>query len=192
MMKFFVPNSRNSLLRGIGTIVLGSILLFVPGLTMQTVIIIIGSMLVFSGLVTLILSNRKKNGSVSRLWSAQGIMTVLFGIVFIASPSVMVKVFVVFLGIILLILGFFQLLGSLATLSRPGWGWIYFLIALMTLSSGIFLLTDPFKSAEAILAFLGAILILNGLSDLFMSWKVNHQPQTYKGTTVHDVTYEEV
>jgi len=62
----------------------------------------------------------------------------------------------------------------------------------MTLSSGIFLLTDPFKSAEAILVFLGAILILNGLSDLFMSWKVKHQPQTYKGTTVHDVTYEEV
>jgi uncharacterized membrane protein HdeD (DUF308 family) len=191
-MKFFVPNSRNSLLRGMGTIVLGSILLFVPGLTMQTVIIIIGSMLVLSGLITLILSNRKKKGSVSGLWSAQGVMTVLFGIVFIVSPSVMVKVFVVFLGIILLILGFFQLLGSLGTLSRSGWGWIYFLIALMTLSSGIFLLTDPFKSAEAILVFLGAILILNGLSDLFMSWKVNHQPQTYKGTTVHDVSYEEV
>src|SRR5659263_421287 len=132
MMKFFVPNSKNSLFRGILTIALGSILLFVPGLTMQTVIIIIGAMLVLSGLITLILSNRKKAGSVNGFWSAQGIMTVLFGIVFIASPLVMVKLFVVFLGIILLILGFFQLLGSVGTLTRSAWGWIYFLIALMT------------------------------------------------------------
>ena len=191
-MKFFIPNSRNSLFRGILTIALGSILLFVPGLTLQTVIIIIGAMLVLSGLVTLILSNWKKAGSINGFLSTQGIMTVLFGIVFIASPSVMVKVFVVFLGIILLILGFFQLLGSLGTLTRSAWGWIYFLIALMTFGSGIFLLTDPFKSAEAILAFLGAILILNGLSDLFMAWKVSRQPQTYKGAPVQDITYEEV
>ena len=128
----------------------------------------------------------------SRFWSAQGIMTVLFGIVFIASPSVMVKVFVVFLGIILLIMGLFQLIGALGILSRSGWAWIYFLIALLTLASGIFLLINPFKSAEAILVFLGAILILNGISELFMAWKVGHQPQTYKGTPVQDVTYEEV
>lgn len=128
----------------------------------------------------------------NELWSAQGIMTVLFGIVFIASPMIMIKIFVVFLGIILLILGFFQLLGSLGTLKRSAWGWIYFLIALITLGSGIFLLTDPFKSAEAILAFLGAVLILNGLSELFMSWKVSREPQIYKGTPVQDVTYEEV
>jgi uncharacterized membrane protein HdeD (DUF308 family) len=192
MIKFFMPNSRNSLFRGILTIALGSILLFVPGLTMQTVIIIIGSMLVLSGLVTLILSNWKKVGSMKGIWSAQGIMTILIGIVFIASPSVMIKVFVVFLGIILLILGFFQLIGSLGALPRSSWAWIYFLIALMTLGSGIFLLTDPFKSAEAILAFLGVILILNGLSELFMAWKVSRQPQTYKGTPVEDVTYEEV
>jgi len=192
MIKFFVPNSRNSLFRGILTIALGSILLFVPGLTMQTVIIIIGLMLVLSGLVTLILSNRRRAKSLNGLWSAQGIMTILFGIVFIASPSVMVKVFVVFLGIILLILGFFQLAGSLGTRLWSAWGWIYFLIALMTFSSGIFLLTDPFKSAEAILAFLGVILILNGLSELFMAWKVNRQPQTYKGAPIQDVTYEEV
>jgi uncharacterized membrane protein HdeD (DUF308 family) len=171
---------------------LGNILLFVPGLTMKTVIIIIGAMLVLSGLLTLILSNRKRAGSMNRLWSTQGVMTILFGIVFIASPSVMVKVFVVFLGIILVIMGFFQLLGSLGTLSRSAWGWIYFLIALMTLGSGIFLLTDPFKSAEAILAFLGVIMVLNGLSELFMAWRVSRQPQTYKGAPVQDITYEEV
>ena len=192
MRNFFVPNSRNSFFRGILTITLGSVLLFVPGLTMQTVIIIIGAMLVLSGLVTLILSNRKRAGSLNGFWSAQGIMTVLFGIVFIASPTVIVNVFVFFLGVILLIMGLFQLIGALGTLSRSGWAWINFLIALMTLASGIFLLTDTFKSAETILSFLGVILIINGISDLFMAWKIRHQLPTYKGTPVQDVTYEEV
>lgn len=192
MRKFFVPNSRNSLFRGILTIFLGSILLFVPGLTMRTVMIIIGALLLLSGLVTMILANRKRIGSMSGFWSAQGLMTVLFGIIFIASPSVMVKVFVVFLGIILLIMGLFQLIGAIGTLSRSAWAWIYFLIALMTLASGVYLLTDPFNSAEAILKFLGVILILNGISELFMAWKISRQPQTYKGAPVHDVTYEEV
>ena len=64
--------------------------------------------------------------------------------------------------------------------------------ALLTLAGGVFLLTDPFKSAEKILPFLGALLILNGISELFKTWKVGRRPQTYKGTDVEDVTYEEV
>jgi len=171
---------------------LGSLLLFVPGLTMQTVMIVIGIMLLVSGLVTMILSNLKKKGAMSGFLSTQGIVNVLFGIVFISSPSVMVKVFVIFLGIILLIMGFVQLMGAFGMLSRSFWGWIFLLIALLTLGSGIFLLSDPFKSAETILPFLGAILIINGISSLSMAWKVSRQPQTYKGTPVEDVTYEEV
>ena len=192
MGRFFVPNSRNAYIRGALSIALGSLLLFVPGLTMQTVMIVIGVILLVSGLVTMILSNLKKKGAMSGFLSTQGIVNVLFGIVFISSPSVMVKVFVIFLGIILLIMGFVQLMGAFGMLSRSFWGWIFLLIALLTLGSGIFLLSDPFKSAETILPFLGAILIINGISSLSMAWKVSRQPQTYKGTPVEDVTYEEV
>lgn len=189
---YFVPNSRNSYLRGIMTIALGSLLLFVPKLTMQTVMIVIGAILLISGLVTMILANRNKTGAMDGIWSLQGIMTILFGIVFIASPTVMIKVFVVFLGIILLILGMFQLMGSLSTLTRSAWAWIFFLMALITLAGGVFLLTDPFKSAEKILPFLGVLLIFNGISELFKTWKVGRMPQTYKGTPIQDVPYEEM
>jgi len=192
MGKYVVPNSTNSYLRGIMTIALGSLLLFVPGLTMQTVMIVIGSILLLNGLVTMILANRKRTGAINGIWSLQGLMTIIFGVVFISSPSAMIKVFVVFLGIILLILGLFQLIGSLSTLTRSPWAWIFFLMALITLAGGIFLLTDPFKSAEKILPLLGILLILNGISELLKTWKVGHMPQTYKGTQVQDITYEEV
>jgi len=192
MKKFFVPNPKTTLYKGILTIILGSVLLFVPGLTLKAVMIIIGVMLLLSGVVTMILSNTKKTGSMVRFFSAQGMVSVLFGIVFIASPTMMVKVFVFILGIILLIMGFFQLIGAMGTLSRSVASWIYFLIAVLTLAAGIYLLTDTLESAEAILKFLGVILILNGISNLFMAWKIRHQPGIYKGSPVQDVNYEEM
>ena len=192
MRNFFVPNPRSSFFRGIVTITIGSVLLFVPGLTMRAVMIIIGSMLLLSGFITMILSNRKRAGTMGAFFSAQGIMNILFGIVFIASPTVMVEIFVFLLGIILLIMGLFQLIGALGALSRSAVAWIYFLIALLTLASGIFLLTDSLKSAETILKFLGVVLILNGISELIMAWKVRRQPRVYKGSPVQDVPYEEV
>ena len=192
MRNFFVPNPRSSFFRGIVTITIGSVLLFVPGLTMRAVMIIIGVVLLLSGVITMILSNRKRAGTMGRFLSAQGIMSILFGIVFIASPTVMVEIFVFLLGVILLIMGLFQLIGALGALSRSAAAWIYFVIAILTLVSGVFLLTDSLKSAETILKFLAVILILNGTSELFMAWKIRRQPQIYKGSPVQDVTYEEV
>ena len=154
--------------------------------------IIIGVMLMISGMVTMILSNWKRAASRTGIWSLQGMFNLLIGLIFITSPTVMVKVFVIFLGVILFIMGLVQLIGAIGMLSRTLWAWIFFIIALLTLASGVFLLSDPFKSAETILPFLGALLVLNGVSGLFMAFKAGRQPQTYHGATVQDVTYEEV
>ena len=187
-----MPKPRSSFFRGILTVTIGSVLLFVPGLTLRAVMIIIGAILLLSGLITMMMSNRKKAGTMGGFLSAQGIVSILFGIVFIASPTVIVEIFVFLIGIILLIMGLFQLIGALGALSRSAAAWIYFVIAILTLVSGVFLLTDSLKSAETILKFLAVILILNGTSELFMAWKIRRQPQIYKGSPVQDVTYEEV
>ena len=49
MATIFVSSSRNYVVRGILTILTGGLLLFMPGLTMQTVMIVIGGMLLLSG-----------------------------------------------------------------------------------------------------------------------------------------------
>ncbi len=192
MKNIFTPNSSTSVFRGILTITIGCVFLFVPGLTMQTVLIIIGSMLCLKGLITMILSNFKKTGSQSGVWSLQGIFNIIFGIIFISSPEAMIKVFVVFLGILLLMMGFAQLMGSLSTLSKSFWSWIFLMIALLTLAAGAYLFTDPFKSAQTILSFLGAILILNGISELLMTKKAGRAQETYRGAPIQDTTYEEL
>ena len=192
MNNLFSPNTRKSVFSGILKMTIGGVFLFVPGLTIQSVLMIIGIMLCINGLITLILSNRKKLGFGNGVWSLQGIFNVIFGIVFILSTDAMVKVFTVFLGIILLMMGFAQLMGALSTLSRSKWSWLFLLIAILTLAGGVFLFTDPFKSAEKILSFLGVILILSGISELLMTGKLGRKSETYKGSPVQDTTYEEL
>ena len=192
MQNLFVQRSGGSIPRNILTILVGGVFLFIPGLTMKMVMIIIGSTLLASGLISMLLSNWRKRGAMNGFWSVQGITNVLFGILFISSPSVMVKIFVIFIGIILLIMGLLQVMGALASLSRSAWAWIIFLIGLLTTGSGLFLLSDPYKSAETILPFLGALLILNGISGLFMAWKIKKRPKTFNGSEVEDIPYEEV
>ena len=98
----------------------------------------------------------------------------------------------VFIGIILLILGLLQLAGSLRALTRSVWAWFFLIIGLLTTGSGIYLLSDPFKSAETILPFLGALFILNGISELFRTRKNGPPQQKYNGSEVQDIPYEEV
>jgi uncharacterized membrane protein HdeD (DUF308 family) len=192
MATLFVSTTRNYLLRGILTILTGCLLLFMPGLTMQTVMMVIGGMLLLSGLINLIYSNRKKAGSLSGFWSFQGLFSIAVGLTFIVAPATMVKIFVVFFGIILLIMGIMQLISALATRSWSGWYWMIIVLALLTITGGILLLYNPFKTAEVILIFTGAILVLYGISEIFMAWKIKNQGQFYHGVPVKDIPHEEV
>lgn len=189
---FFISSSTNHIVRGILTILTGCFLLFMPGLTMQTVMIMIGVMFLLSGLITMILSNLKRNRGMRGFWSFQGISNLVFGFAFIVAPNTMLKVFVFFLGFILLILGIIQLIGALGTLSLSRWSWIFLIFALLTLGGGILLLVHPFESVEKILSFVGALFIIFGISEIFISQKVKQRARYFNGAPTQDISHEEV
>lgn len=190
MTGFVISSSPNHIVRGILTIVTGCFLLFMPGLTMQTVMIMIGVMFLLSGIITMIISNVKRRG-MKGFWSFQGISNLAFGFAFVVAPNTMLKVFVFFLGLILLILGIIQLIGALGALSFSRWSWIFIIFALLTLAGGILLLVNPFKSVETILSFVGALFVIYGISEIFMSRKIR-QRNPYRDITVKDIPHEEV
>ncbi len=192
MATLFVSTTRNYLLRGILTILTGCLLLFMPGLTMQTVVMVVGGMLLLSGLINLIYSNRKKAGNLSGFWSFQGIFSIAVGLTFIIAPSTMIKIFAVFFGIILLIMGLMQLISALATRSWSGWYLLIIILALLTITGGILLLYNPFKTAEAILIFIGVILLVYGISEIFMAGKVKNIKEYHRGAPVKDIDHEEL
>nr|MBP8978666.1 DUF308 domain-containing protein [Bacteroidales bacterium] len=171
-------SSRSALIRGLIAILIGGLAVFIPGLTLEGIIFSAGLCVLIGGLVSLIFALREKNLGAKNILLLQTVFNLIIGILFIAMPQNIVKFFVIILGIGLLFLGAFQLMVGLSVRSRYGWSWFYFSISLIVIVAGIIMLYDPFKSAQALLIFLGVLLMLYGISELVMAWHLRKELKT--------------
>jgi len=188
----FLPTPQNAFIRGLLTISVGALFLGLPGLTLKSVVMTVGGMILLSGIISLLFSRNRNNKGLNFGTSFQGFFNILWGLLFLFSPMTIVKVFGFFFGVIFILLGIMQLFGALGTLSKSIWSWIYLAFSVLLISGGVFLLTQPIESAEKILLFLGAILVVYGVLELTMAWRLKNIPKGTKAGNVVDTTYEEV
>lgn len=192
MRIFFRPSSQNALIRGLLSILTGIIFLSLPDLTLKSVIMTVGAMILASGLFSLLFSylgNKRRKGNSGPF---QGLFNIFIGMVFLISPLVIVKVFGFFFGVIFLLLGTFQAFGALGTLSRSLWSWVNLIFGILMISGGFFLLVNPIESAENILTFFGAIMLAYGILQLITAWRLRKMPNDPGSGNIIDTTYEEV
>ena len=83
------------------------------------------------------------------------------------------------MGIGFLLIGIFQLIATLSIRHQYGWSWIYFSISMLMIIAGIILFTNPFAGAETILIFIGIFLLIYGVAELYMAWKLSKKPKIY-------------
>lgn len=192
MRLFLRPSPFKVLIRGCVTIVVGILFLSLPGLTIKSVVMTIGAMILVNGVIGLLFSGiRKKQGKVVRS-AFQDYFNILLGILLIASPLAIVEFFSFIFGFILLMLGITQFFGALGSLSKSLWSWIYLIFASLMTLGGLFLLVKPIESAENILTFFGAILLLYGILEVFNAWRLKKMPKGTNAGNIIDTTYEEV
>ena len=108
------------------------------------------------------------------------------------SPLGIVGFFSSLLGFIILMLGVSTFSGALGSLSKSVWSWIYLIFAILMTLGGLFLLFKPIESAENILTFFGAILLLYGLLEVFNAWRIKKMPPQPGADNTIDTTYEEL
>ena len=192
MKVLFLPTPQNSFIRGLLTIAIGALFLGLPDLTLRSVVMTVGGLILLSGILSLLFSGRRNRKGINIGSSFQGFFNILWGLLFLFSPMTIVKVFGFFFGVIFILLGIMQLFGALATLSKSLWSWIYLAFSVILISGGVFLLTQPIETAEKILLFLGAILVVYGILELTMAWRLKNIPKGTKAGNVVDTTYEEV
>ncbi|HAW57663.1 MAG TPA: hypothetical protein DCX03_01400 [Bacteroidales bacterium] len=173
-----ITSSHSALIRGLIAIIIGGLATFIPGLTLEGIIFFAGLCILIGGLVSLIFALREKSQGAKNILIFQTVFNLIVGILFIAMPANIVKVFVVILGIGLLLLGAFQLVIGLSVRGRYGFSWFYFAVSVIVIIAGIIMLYNPFKSAEAILIFLGILLMLYGISELNMAWHLRKELKT--------------
>jgi uncharacterized membrane protein HdeD (DUF308 family) len=172
--------------------VVGVLFLSLPGLTLKSVVMTIGAMILVYGVFSLIFSGlKRKQGKITRS-AYQDYFNILTGILLLVSPMGIVGFFSFLFGFIFLMLGVTQFFGALGSLSKSLWSWIYLIFSTLMICGGLFLLVKPIESAENITTFFGAILLLYGLLEVFNAWRLKKMPPPPGSDNTVDTTFEEV
>ena len=188
-------NPNRAVIRGIFSIAIGLTIIVVPDLTLPFVIRGFGVLLLIDGLVALLINySSKKQKTSPFLVVPRGTTSLLFGIILVLFPSLMVNMFVFFIGFILVIAGLTQFITQISGRSLLGTSWIIIIISLISFSTGVLFITKPFESAQTMLIIFGVMIGLYGFGEIFWSFKLRKFQKEHPApqANVIDAEYEEV
>lgn len=188
-------NPNRNLIRGIISIAVGIAIIFVPDLSINLVIQILGGLLIVDGLINLFVTiiNKSKQQNVMAI-VPRGTTSLIFGTFLVLFPSLIVGIFVFLIGFILIIAGGSQLIAQISRRSILGFSWLITIFSLIGLLAGFFMLINPFKSAVTILILVGALIVLYGVGELVWSFKIRklQKQNPREQPNIVDAEYEEV
>ena len=193
-MSFFFNLKTNFLVDAILLIVIGLVLIFLPGTTLTLLTKVIGGLVLFAGVAAFlsgVLSKRKnvleKNGSL-----VAGIIIAVVGMWILMNPSFFESIIPVIAGVIVLISGLTNL-GEALSLGKSQYGnwWIALILAVLTILVGAFLLFRPLLALSYVVQLIGGALVYNGASNLWIVSRM-HKVEKINNKEVIDVESKEL
>lgn len=158
-----------SVWRSILAILVGLIMIFMPGLTILYIVILIGIMLLLSGITSLVTyysSRKNDSGDIVRAMSYDGIVSLVFGLAIVIFPSFFVEILMIVLGVVLLIAAIGQFTVLSAANRRVRIPFVNYLSPILIFISGVIILFNPFATAAGVFIFFGAIAVFYGITEL--------------------------
>ncbi|WP_196808090.1 HdeD family acid-resistance protein [Butyrivibrio sp. AE3006] len=175
-MEFFVKLKTNFLVDAIALIVLGAVLIFLPGASLTLLTKVIGGVVLAAGVLSIVGSLVSKNQNVLTKNSSIGfgIVIAVVGIWIFINPHFFEAIIPVIAGVIMLFSGLLNL-GESLSLARNHYGnwWFALILAILTVGAGAFLLFNPLKSMAYIVQIIGASFLYNGVSNLWIVSRVH-------------------
>ena len=147
---------KYDLLTSIVLLILGIILLFIPGGIITTVIRIFGIIILILGILSILGSSKNRKNNTDLVY---GILICILGIVFISNPEVIASIIPFILGVWIIIKSLFKL-QYISTLKGSTDYIKPLVINIITLIIGITLAFNPFKGAETLIRIIGIFLIV--------------------------------
>ncbi|MDZ4711048.1 MAG: HdeD family acid-resistance protein [bacterium] len=150
------------LLRGILAIVFGLVAIFSPGIVLDTLLFYFGFVAVFSGLF-LIIEGIAIKQSDRGLRILEGVVSILFGLLFILMPAFVVSFVMYFIAFWAIIGGIMQIIYAVKLRKEISNEWLGILNGLITLVFGIIVLLNIMEGAQALVMIFGIFAIMSGL-----------------------------
>lgn len=174
MRERFKRMKTNSMFTAVIYTLLGLVLLFWPALSANVLCTALGLVLVLCGAVDVIIFLFNRDGSLySGFHLVFGIILIAVGFWLTASPALIAVLIPRILGILICIHGVSDF-GHVVTLRRGGdtrWT-LALLLGLVTLALGCVLVLSPFETFTTVVRVIGAFLIYDGGSDIWIAARV--------------------
>jgi uncharacterized membrane protein HdeD (DUF308 family) len=206
MITFGYKSRFNGPLRALTAIAIGVVMVESKTNALSLAVRIIAAFLVASGLVSLIVGYRNRQNGTFALMGTNAAVDVFLGLMLFLFPGFFAGLLVYLIAFALLGFGIFQLI-TLASANRVmKVGAMAFILPVIELFCGMFLLVNPSFIGEAVGIVAGAALVVYGVSELLSSWKMKKaideyeikfptekpEPKADDQPQVKDVDYEKV
>lgn len=193
-MNFFFKLKTNFLVDAIILVVLGLVLIFMPGVTLELLTKFIGGLVLFAGAVAVLsgILSKKQNVLEKNSSLTVGLIISVIGAWILINPHFFVSIIPVIAGVIILFSGLTNL-GQTISLGKNKYGnwWIALILAIGTIAAGVFLVFKPFLAAAYLVRIIGAALVYNGVSNLWIISRMN-KVEKVNGQIVVDVESKDV
>lgn len=169
MNSFLDIVKSNIVAQAVVSIVVGLLLMFWPGITIITVLYLVGIIFAIMGISSLI--NYFKAPESARITGmlATGVFFCLVALIVFLFPQVIAGFFSVILGIILVICGVVNAVRSMELKKYGNNAWIVSLILSSLIAiGGIVIIANPFATTALLVFVLGLIIASNGIVDLII------------------------
>lgn len=174
MGSFMKTVQTNAIVQAVLFMALGLVLMFVPDITLVTIVYLVAAVFAVSGLVSIFAYMR--SGSPSYKMSGAlttGIFLLVVALVMFAFPAAVAGFFSILLGGVLILCGVANLVRSAGLREFGGNAWIaYAVLSLVVAIGGVVVIWNPFATTMVFVMVLGALLFVNGASNLVVEMSV--------------------
>lgn len=172
MITFGYRNKFTGPLRALTALAIGIVMVVSRTNALELAVRIIAAFIIASGVVSLVVGYKHKTNRTFSLLGFNGVLDLVLGVLLFSFPEVAAGLLIWLIAFVLIGLGLFQLFGLLGASRALGLGIGSFVLPVLVLMAGFFLIARPAFLGEAIGVVAGVALILYGTSELFSSWKM--------------------
>ncbi|WP_022760865.1 HdeD family acid-resistance protein [Butyrivibrio sp. AD3002] len=193
-MGFFVRLKKNILVDAIALIVVGLVLIFLPGTSLNILTKVIGAVVLAAGVISVVTGLASKNQNVLTKNGSLGfgLVIAVVGVWILINPEFFEAIIPVIAGVIMLFSGIMNLgeTLSLGKNSYKNW-WVALILAAFTIAAGAFLVFNPITMVKYVVQIIGAALAYNGASNLWIISRI-HKVDKVNRKEIVDVESVEV
>jgi uncharacterized membrane protein HdeD (DUF308 family) len=157
-------------LRGIAAVLFGLLTIFIPGVTLVTLVLLFGAYALVDGIFNVIAAFR----SASHHWALliEGLIGILAGIVTFAWPAMTAIALLYLIAFWAILTGVFEIAAGVRLRNVIANEWALFLMGALSLLFGIFILFAPAAGALAIVLWIGVYALIFGIFLLVLAFRL--------------------